>query len=145
MPSRLVIVLDRSKLQRLADIRLDEAKVLLENKRYDGAYYLSGYVIELALKACIAKRTKKHSYPDLNTVKASYNHGLSGLFKTAELELLFRNARDNDPQLNSNWAIVESWSSESRYTRNFKQDAKGMFEAVSDPNSGVFTWIKQYW
>ncbi len=47
--------MNRSDLQNLATIRLRDAEVLLDNGRYDGAYYLLGYVIECALKACIAK------------------------------------------------------------------------------------------
>lgn len=52
----------RSDLQKLARIRLKEAKVLLDNRQYSGAYYLSGYVIECALKACIAKQTRKERF-----------------------------------------------------------------------------------
>lgn len=50
--------MNRGELQELAMIRLQDAKVLLENECFDGAYYLSGYVIECALKACIAKKQK---------------------------------------------------------------------------------------
>lgn len=31
---------------------------------YDGAYYLSGYAVEWALKACIAKNVKRYDFPD---------------------------------------------------------------------------------
>ncbi len=50
--------MNRSDFQRLTRLRLDEAKVLLANERYQGAYYLIGYAVECALKACIAKQTK---------------------------------------------------------------------------------------
>ncbi|MBI0577948.1 HEPN domain-containing protein [Neobacillus cucumis] len=43
---------------------MKDAKVLLDHECYDGAYYLSGYVIECALKACIAKYTKEFDFPD---------------------------------------------------------------------------------
>ncbi|MBP1971735.1 HEPN domain-containing protein [Virgibacillus natechei] len=42
--------MNRKELKEIAEIRLKEAKVLLENKCYDGTYYLSGYVIECVLK-----------------------------------------------------------------------------------------------
>ncbi|MCP5119377.1 MAG: HEPN domain-containing protein, partial [bacterium] len=49
--------MNRTDFQNLALERLDDAKVLLDGGRYNGAYYLSGYVVECALKACIAKLT----------------------------------------------------------------------------------------
>lgn len=49
--------MNRLDLQNLALARLEEVEVLLNNHKYSGAYYLSGYVIECALKACIAKQT----------------------------------------------------------------------------------------
>ncbi|HLF84399.1 MAG TPA: HEPN domain-containing protein [Blastocatellia bacterium] len=56
--------MNRNDLKLLAVTRLREAKVLLANGEYSGAYYLAGYVVECALKACIAKRTKRHDFPD---------------------------------------------------------------------------------
>jgi HEPN domain-containing protein len=47
----------RKDLQKLAAIRLKEAKLLLAANAPDGAYYLAGYAVECALKACIAKAT----------------------------------------------------------------------------------------
>jgi hypothetical protein len=47
---------NRTDLQELADIRIEEAAALLAltPPKPDGAYYLAGYAVELALKACIA-------------------------------------------------------------------------------------------
>jgi HEPN domain-containing protein len=53
----------------LAEARLADAKVRLKNRRYDGAYYLAGYAIECALKACIAGRAKRHDFPDLELAR----------------------------------------------------------------------------
>lgn len=47
--------MNRSDFQDLAQIRLAEAAALLQAERFDGAYYLAGYAVECALKACIAK------------------------------------------------------------------------------------------
>ena len=46
--------MNRADFQRLADVRIDEAGVLLAAGRWSGAYYLAGYAVECALKACIA-------------------------------------------------------------------------------------------
>lgn len=56
--------MNRAEFQELAVIRLNDAKILLDNHRYDGAYYLTGYVVESALKACIANRTREYDFPD---------------------------------------------------------------------------------
>jgi HEPN domain-containing protein len=56
--------MNRGDFQELSIIRLQDAKILLDNKCYDGAYYLSGYVVECALKACIAKKTREHDFPN---------------------------------------------------------------------------------
>jgi HEPN domain-containing protein len=48
--------MNRTDLQTLARLRLTEAKVLLRAGQHAGAYYLAGYVIECALKACVAKQ-----------------------------------------------------------------------------------------
>lgn len=50
--------MDRRRFQELSRIRLDEAKALLESELSDGAFYLAGYAVECALKACIAKNTR---------------------------------------------------------------------------------------
>lgn len=50
--------MNRRDLKNLALTRLKEVEVLLKNRQYSGADYLSGYVIECALKACIAKQTQ---------------------------------------------------------------------------------------
>jgi len=48
-------IVDKRRLQKLAEVRLKDAQALLGRKRWSGAYYLSGYVIECALKACLLK------------------------------------------------------------------------------------------
>jgi HEPN domain-containing protein len=75
----------RSDLQRLARIRIKEAKVLLENNCFDGAYYLAGYAVECALKACIAKQTQRHEFPDKTRVLDSYTHDFAKLIRVANL------------------------------------------------------------
>ncbi|MGD0298300.1 MAG: HEPN domain-containing protein [Bryobacteraceae bacterium] len=59
-----MIRLNRELLQQLSEQHLADAQVLLEQKRWPGAYYLAGYSVECALKACIAKLTKVHDFPD---------------------------------------------------------------------------------
>jgi HEPN domain-containing protein len=57
-----MIRLNRELLQQLSEQHLADAQVLLEQRRWPGAYDLAGYSVECALKACIAKLTKVHDF-----------------------------------------------------------------------------------
>ncbi|NER38125.1 MAG: HEPN domain-containing protein [Oscillatoria sp. SIO1A7] len=138
-------MLNRSQLQKLALIRLKEAKVLLDNDLYSGAYYLSGYVIECALKACIAKRTREFDFPDKKTVLDSYSHDLEKLVKTARIEVLLKEHLENEPEFEKNWSCVKDWSEESRYKEYNPEKANDIYLAVNDTNYGVLQWVQQYW
>jgi HEPN domain-containing protein len=98
----------RADLQRLARIRIKEANVLLKNGCYEGAYYLAGYAVECALKACIAKQTQRHEFPDKKRVDDSHTHDLIKLIRVAKLE----NELDKEIELNSTfaayWSLVEN-------------------------------------
>jgi hypothetical protein len=54
---------DRKDLQELSTVRPKEAAALLKAGLFDGAYYLAGYAVECALKACIAKGTQRYEFP----------------------------------------------------------------------------------
>lgn len=56
--------MNRADLQALSRLRIKEARLLLKHRQFEGAYYLTGYAIECALKAAIAKRTAKYDFPD---------------------------------------------------------------------------------
>lgn len=46
----MTVVTSRSDFEKLIELRLREAKLLLVAKEWDGAYYLAGYAVEFALK-----------------------------------------------------------------------------------------------
>ncbi|MCT7960574.1 HEPN domain-containing protein [Laspinema sp. D1] len=125
-------------------MRLKEVEVLLNNRQYSGAYYLSGYVIECALKACIARKTRKFDFPDKKTVLDSYTHDLQKLVTAAQLDNDFKVQRNN-PDFYSRWLRVKEWTEESRYQKHSKSKALEMYEAIKDPNHGVLQWLQQHW
>jgi HEPN domain-containing protein len=133
--------LNRQNLQELAQTRLQDAKVLLDNHQYSGAYYLSGYVIECALKACIAKKTQQYDFPDKKTVMESYTHnleklaGLAGPYIKQELESTYQ----------VQWSPIKKWSEDSRYETHNEQEARDIYSAITDPNHGVLQWLQQHW
>jgi HEPN domain-containing protein len=81
----------RADFKRLAELRLREAKVLLAKRYYAGAYYLAGYAVECALKACIAQRTRRYDFPDRKRGQDSHTHNLSQLVGVAQLQLALNN------------------------------------------------------
>ena len=136
--------MNRQDLKNLALTRLKEVEVLLENSQYSGAYYLSGYVIECALKACIAKQTHKFDFPDKKTVMDSYTHDLEKLVKVAKLDTQLKSLL-SDNVFSVGWLIVKDWSEESRYQTHDRQKARAIYEAITDPNHGVLQWLQQHW
>src|SRR5450755_5096604 len=78
--------MDRKDLRALSRVRLSEARALLKAGLPDGAYYLAGYAAECALKACIAKETRRYEFPEKKRVSASHTHDLADLVKVAELQ-----------------------------------------------------------
>jgi hypothetical protein len=77
----------RKDFQQLAAMRAKEAQALVKSGNQNGAYYLGGFVIECALKACIAKKTRRHDFPaDRSYATSVYSHDLTQLLKVAGLE-----------------------------------------------------------
>ncbi|GAG05743.1 unnamed protein product [marine sediment metagenome] len=137
--------MDRNDLRELALIRFKEARVLLKNGNYEGAYYICGYVIECGLKACIAKQTRRYDFPDKKTVDESYTHDLTKLIKIAGLELTLDNEMRKDQVFGRYWATAKDWSEQSRYERHAEKEAQNLYSAIADRKHGVLRWIKQYW
>jgi hypothetical protein len=138
--------MNRDDFQSLARIRLDEAKILLDSGKYNGAYYLCGYVVECALKACIAKKTNEYDFPpDRRTIEAIYSHKLEDLFGAAGLKVQFYEDMKTDKELGQIWNIVSPWTESSRYEKWSEQKARALYDAITDPSHGVLQWITKYW
>jgi HEPN domain-containing protein len=137
--------LNRKELQALSRIRLREARALARLGMNDGAYYLAGYSVECALKACIAKMTQRHDFPDKRKAEDSYTHSLKKLLKVAELEESRAEEARRDAAFRDNWDRVQWWSEQSRYSTTSAEKARRFLEAVSDRKHGVLWWLKRYW
>ena len=135
----------RTDLQTLSATRLHEAKLLLAANASDGAYYLAGYAVECALKACIAKETLRYEFPEKKRVNASHTHDLGELVKVAELQDALQAAAKSDPVFRQYWNDVQEWSEQSRYSKHSEQSARALIEAIGDRNHGVMKWVKLYW
>ena len=136
--------LTRRELQVLADLRVKEAAILVKNREEQGAYYLGGYAVECALKACIAKKTKRHEFPPKRKyVDQVYSHELTSLLILAELKDQLEKDMKRNPALAANWGVVKSWSESSRYISSGLK-GKDLYTAII-VGYGVLPWIKQRW
>ena len=137
--------MNRKDFQELSRIRLGEARALLRLGHFDGAFYLAGYSVECALKACIAKATRRHDFPDKKRAERSYTHSLPDLLRAADLELSRTTRADADRQFKDNWEVVLRWSEQSRYLRKSADEAKALIAAIEERHYGVMTWIRLHW
>jgi HEPN domain-containing protein len=136
---------NRTQFQQLAEERVCDADALLNAGQWSGAYYLAGYAVECGLKACIAKLTNQHDYPNRDLAQKCYTHNIESLVQLAEI----KNPRDADananPALFANWQIVKDWDEKARYQQWTELQARELFVAVSDATNGVLPWIRGRW
>ena len=138
--------MNRNDFQELARLRLEEAKVLRDNGKFAGAYYLAGYSIECALKACIAKRTRSEEFPPKpKVVNKYYTHDLASLMVAAELKPKLDARSQNDKDFENSWSIVEQWNEDSRYDTDSEHKARELIEATENQAYGILPWLQNFW
>jgi hypothetical protein len=101
--------------KQLAELRLNEARLLARHKNPSGAYYLAGYVIECTLKAIIAQQFRANEIPDRGLVNDVYSHDLAKLLRLAGLESQLNTACETDSDLERRWSIIKNWNEQARY------------------------------
>jgi len=138
---------NRKALQDLAETRLLDANELLSSKRWSGAYYLSGYAVVCALKACVLVYVENTGviFEDKEYGKKCWTHDIETLVTAADL----KTARDADIAFNlalgKNWLTVNKWSEVARYQNKTESEARLLFDAITDHADGVMRWIKVRW
>lgn len=138
--------MNRADFKKLAITRLGDAQALLRKRRFSGAYYIAGYAVECALKACIAKKTRRYDFPpERKYVDKCYTHKFEELLAASGLNDAVALRRREDASFDRNWSLVSSWSEDSRYLSHSAKEAKDILAAISDSTSGVLECIRQYW
>jgi|ERR1035437_1411627 hypothetical protein len=141
MPSRLDFI-------KISQVRLIEVKVLNRKRLYDGAKYISGYVIEAALKARICKILDA-DYPDSGEIAKSFlTHKFDILIKLGGLQKQLDDELSSNINFKTNWSIVTNWSESFRYKpfgSSNQTEITDLLLALEDNNDGVSTWIKNRW
>ena len=120
--------MNKNNLEELVEIRIKEAKILLDSESYQGAYYLAGYALECAIKACIAKQVQQHDFPNFELANKSYTHKLTDLLGVAGLKQKLNEKEKQDTDFKLNWSI-----------------AKDLYDAIINNQSGILTWLKTFW
>jgi HEPN domain-containing protein len=125
------MILERKTvLLQVANERLKDSTILLRQKRYNGAVYLGGYVIECLLKAAICVHLNRDILP------ATYRiHELSNLLYYAGLFPFLQTER----RVSAQFANLASWNVAIRYYgKKFDaQEAKEFLDAVKE----VRIWV----
>ena len=138
----------REQFQSICLTRLEEVKVLYDKRLYDGARYLSGYVIETALKATICKLLDS-DYPDSGEISKSFlTHKFDTLVRLAGLSKALDNESNANVIFKTNWSIVTGWSESLRYNpigTSEKTKIEEIISALTDADNGVLTWLMKTW
>ncbi len=98
---------------------------------YDGASYLCGYAVEIALKARICRTLRWAGFPstpsEFQNVKSVQTHNFEALLLFTGLETRIKVVQYDD------WIIVKKWTPEQRYNPVVTQtitDAADMIAAA---------------
>jgi HEPN domain-containing protein len=124
----------KTVLLQISRERFADAKVLLRQKRYNGAVYLGGYVIECLLKAAVCVQLRRDTLP--------------GEYRTHELEPLLRSSGleadlKADQRLASRFYTANIWCVDVRYqgAHVSAAEARDFVEAVQEVQQWIQTRI----
>jgi HEPN domain-containing protein len=123
-------VITLEELKNLCRDKLEDAKVLYTANRYDGAFYICGYAVELGLKKRICETLKWEGYP---SSKSEFDKLAS--FKIHDLEMLLHLSGVESKikkEFFTDWSIVVSWNPEMRYSsqKQTEKSAKLLLESA---------------
>jgi HEPN domain-containing protein len=135
---------NRHDFQRLARMRLKDARVLIRSGNLEAGYYLTGLAVECAVKACIAKNTRRYDFPpNQSAIKDIYTHDLAKLIGAAKLDGALDTDRKRNILFKNKWDVVKDWNVGSRYVMS-GLNARDLYRAVAGRN-GVMQWLRQRW
>lgn len=140
------------EIKRLADLRLEEAEILLDNNKTNGAFYLLGYTIELYLKYKICKVLNIDDLFDERCTLKRYfegknpffSHDLNTLLVFSGLKSKFDEAKsENIILLKTTSLLLDAWSEKSRYDIHPKnsEDVRTSIELLKN-EKGLLSWIQ---
>jgi hypothetical protein len=90
--------MNRGDLQLLADLRVEDSRALLDG-----------------LKACVAKLTREHGFPDKQLVLDSYTHDLEQLLQISGVKREFDARVRMSKAFAVGWTTARDWTEAARY------------------------------
>lgn len=136
-------------IEKLSDLRLNEAICLLNNKYFHGSFYLAGYSVELILKARICKNLDiEHFYSSKlkHGDKAFFNHDLEQLLTLSGLRTKFEVDCLTDIPLKLNWDNICLWNEGKRYEFGItEKDTEKYIDSITNNKNGFLQWIRLNW
>ena len=140
----------RVEIKKIALQKLKDAELLYKRGSYDNAYYLAGYVVELALKARICKNIDIDNLfmPNAKYLKLFKTHDFDVLLMYAGLSEKLENEKVLNVDFHENWSYICAWKEDCRYNicgSKTQVDALRLFNAIRHPTNGFLKWIKKYW
>ena len=127
--------LTRGDLRKIARARIKDAECLFSSRRYDGAVYLCGYAVEIALKARVCKTLNWSEFRPDAAGKAFEEYRF---FRSHSLEFLLGvSGIKSKIKLThmAYWSVVAKWRPELRYKHvgsATRSDAAVMIEAANE-------------
>lgn len=113
---------------------------------FPGAYYLTGYSVECALKACIARQTNRHDFPNKKLANEAWTHDLQKLVQLAGVGPELDRDIKASQALQLNWTIVKDWSEAVRYDTSITPaQARDLYSACTARRTGILPWIRARW
>jgi hypothetical protein len=137
--------MNRLDFQKISELRVQEAETLLRSKQPDGSYYLMGYAVECALKACVCKQVKEYDFPNKEIANKAHTHDLEQLLKLSGLDPGFKEECKVNENLTLNWATVKDWSESKRYETGITEAQASDFHRACTGKDGILEWIKRKW
>ena len=135
----------RQELQKLSCLRLEEAEALFAAGYYDGCAYLSGYILEFALKAAVCATLKVEEYPEARLKGSFRTHNFDDLRLLGGMEKAFTPA---NPVRLANWSVASKWRPERRYEAGGTYDrvaAEEILDALRSYPDGALACISSHW
>lgn len=146
------------EIRNLARLRLSEAEILYQHGKYDGAFYLAGYSVELTLKAKICERLGIPNLFDETNASANSIKGIGEIRKTLKTHNLFtllifsglKVQFDNQKSANivlakANALLFNAWDENVRYKpvgHKLYNEVEILINLLSNSN-GILSWIEQ--
>lgn len=143
----------QSDIEALAYSKLRDAEILLANERFDSAYYLAGYAVELLLKARVCKTLGIPDFFDFDNLQRQrlknesvitrpYRvHDYEQLLILSGIYTQYQKEIETNELFFSNWSIISDWNENSRYLTGINPDRVNKFiTSVKE----VLVWIQKY-